>query len=125
MGVGYGFDIYGTDHYGAGVPVIWVDFVGIIRDISISGPNITYKCEVSTSGITTSNSTLAPRNCAVAHATSAVSLVSAATTLTVQSAAVALAASSPTPESGAGRGARRSACRSSFSELSSSGVIIS
>jgi hypothetical protein len=76
----------------------WLEFIGIIRDISINGPNITYKCEVSASGITTSDSTLAVRNCAFVHAVSDLSLINldAATTLTVQAAAVAHAAGNVT-----------------------------
>ena len=108
MGVGYGAGIYGTDiygvvEYGSGVPVVWIEFIGIIRDISISGPNITYKCEVATGSVTTSNSTLTVMNCAIASATSGASVIQldAATTLTVQNAAIALSASSPDVGGGA------------------------
>jgi hypothetical protein len=57
------------------VAPFWVEFIGIIRDISISGPNITYKCEVATGLETTSHSTLVVMNAAITSATSGLSIV--------------------------------------------------
>jgi hypothetical protein len=80
-----------------------LDSLGVIRSISFSGKNATYKVEFVSATTSDAHETLVMRNAAFTHAVGALSLINidAATMLAVSAASVALAASAPAVAAGA------------------------